>query len=363
MFLFALSALCVAVPMFAVNAAVQSPLIRAESDCAEGMVPLNVSVTNWDLSGLDAVPPRPLVRNVSIFGEFSIQVRFCEPTVHVPSHADTLLVVVHGGTYNTLYWDFAYEPETYSFRRFAGAEGFATFNVAMLGRGESEHPDPTILQIPLQAALMAELVTQARRGALPGLSRRGFRKIVGISHSLSSRVLNEVLVSFPKAVDAAILTGYAHVWSAPLAPFPGFLPARIVVPERFGNLPDKYYTSNNISIRASLYGPPNTYDPAVLQFDEANKDVVSVAEFATVGVASGKALEFRGDVFAVNGSLDGIFCTPPECGNLHDEHQFYPSAQSFESSVIRNAGHDLTLHLNAQMFFETMTKWLGRRGY
>lgn len=126
-------------------------------------------------------------------------------------------------------------------------------------------------------------------------------------------------------------TKYAHVWSAPLAPFPGFLPARIVVPERFGNLPDKYYTSNNISIRASLYGPPNTYNPAVLQFDEANKDVVSVAEFATVGIASGKALEFQGDIFAVNGLLDGLFCTTPECGNLDDERQFYPSAQSFDS--------------------------------
>lgn len=142
MFFFALSALCVAVPMLAVDAAVQSPLIPAKSDCAEGIVPLNVSTTNWDLSGLDAVPPRPLVRNASVSGEYRIQVRFCEPAVNVPSHADTLLVFVHGGTYNALYWDFAYEPETYSFRRFAGAEGFTTLNVAMLGtvRDARAHP-------------------------------------------------------------------------------------------------------------------------------------------------------------------------------------------------------------------------------
>lgn len=114
---------------------------------------------------------------------------------------------------------------------------------------------------------------------------------------------------------------------------PGFLPAREVLPARFGHLPDGYLTSNNITTRSGFYGPPGTFDPAVLQFDEGHKDLVTVNEFATLRLGETPAPEFRGDLLTVDGFFDMSFCPVPDCTNLASEAQFYPNARSFESGA------------------------------
>lgn len=103
--------------------------------CVDSLVRVHPTATNFDLRGLDvtqnALPDNTPTFNVS--GTFNIQVRFCEPTVHIAHRADTLQIFAPGATYNTVYWDIGFQPETYSYVRFAAAQGYATLNIARLG--------------------------------------------------------------------------------------------------------------------------------------------------------------------------------------------------------------------------------------
>lgn len=202
--------------------------------------------------------------------------------------------------------------------------------------------------MPLQSALWVEIIRLARVGAIPGALGRRFRTVVGIGHSLSSTMLNDLIMTAPDVLDAAIFTGvsapsvmlhqkqgssriqFSHATPSGTIIVPGFVPAREALPARFGHLPAGYLTTNTIDDRAQFYGPPGTFDPAVLQFDEAHKDLVTVNEIATSGPSEVAAPEFRGDILTVAGVFDAFFCLLSGCANLAGEVQFYPAARSVE---------------------------------
>src|ERR1700759_686911 len=52
----------------------------------------------------------------------------------------TIQVALHGATYGHLYWDFPYQPEVYSYVRWATASGYAVLNIDRIGIGRSDHP-------------------------------------------------------------------------------------------------------------------------------------------------------------------------------------------------------------------------------
>ena len=60
-------------------------------------------------------------------------------------------VLVTGTGYGPSYWDSPFEPERYSYVRAATAAGFATFNFARLGLGESERPFGLLLSADVHA--------------------------------------------------------------------------------------------------------------------------------------------------------------------------------------------------------------------
>ncbi|EJD51017.1 alpha/beta-hydrolase [Auricularia subglabra TFB-10046 SS5] len=307
---------------------IQSPL-TATPRCVDSIAQITASAMNYDLSS-GSVPENA---TVPVSGTFGIQLRFCEPTVTVASRADTLQVLVPGITYNTQYWDSGFEPEYYSYARFAAAQGYATLNMARLGYGQSDHPDPVaIAQTPLGVAILQEIVKAARGGSLPGAAR-GFETVLGIAHSYGSVLLNGLIIGAPDLIDAAVFTGYSHDLSklAEVAAIAGLGPARDLAPARFGDLPEGYLTTANASSRAlGLYGPAAPYDGAMLAFDEAHKDTTTTGEFLTIAAPVAAAPEFRGDVLTVNGAADHIFCAKPGCEDLADEARFYPAARSVE---------------------------------
>ncbi|KZV90281.1 alpha/beta-hydrolase [Exidia glandulosa HHB12029] len=260
-----------------------------------------------------------------------------------------------------------FEPDTYSWVRWASAHGYATLNMDRLGYGESDHPDPaTVIQPPFDAAFMAQIIRLGRAGRVAG-APGPFKKIVYVGHSFGSRVGNEVISTFPDLVDAAILTGYGHKIGNPGDV--AFQPAKEVDPVRFGDLPSGYVTSVDAESRAAgFYGPQGTFDPAMLAYDEAHKDTASVGELAFLtgtkdGIVGRPAPDFKGDVFAVSGDSDLFVCTEPKCTNLASEEQFYPAARSFEFAVIPDAGHCLHLHFTAPILYNTTLDWLNRHGY
>ena len=121
----------------------------------------------------------------------------------------------------------------------------------------------------------------------------------------------------------------------------GLIPVNQANITRFRNLPDGYLTTQNITSRSVFYGPPGTFDPAVLQFDEGHKDTVSIGEFNTLFSSSVTASQFRGDVLAANGGFDTAFCIQPDCANIAQETQFYPNAKSFESGGLLSYAYEL----------------------
>lgn len=119
--------------------------------------------------------------------------------------------------------------------------------------------------------------------------------------------------------------------------------ARDIDPSRFGDLPPGYVTLANASSRAgAYYGPPGTYDPAALAFDEAHKDTVALGEFITQTALMVAAPQFAGDVLTVNGGDDLFFCSQPGCANTGTEARFYPAANSVEWGELRNGLHPAT---------------------
>ncbi|EJD52270.1 hypothetical protein AURDEDRAFT_159127 [Auricularia subglabra TFB-10046 SS5] len=322
--------------------------------CVDSFVRVHPTARNFDLRGLDVTQNLPKdTATFQVSGRFSIQVRFCEPTVHVAQRVDTLQIFAPGATYSTVYWDIGFQPDTYSYVRFAAAQGYATLNI------------PRLEQIPMEVAAEIDVFRLARAGTIPGAKGRKFRTIIGVGHSLSGVTLNGVVANAPEVLQAAIFTGYSH--SGPggnLTAIAHLMPAREVDPRRFGHLPLGYLTSLNATTRsAAFYDPAGSFDPRALAFDESTKDTFSENSIEKPRTTVVAAPQFRGHVLTVNGANDGFFCDPPACENIERESEFYPKARSVNSAVIQGSGHCLNFHFAAPTLFKTIQAWLDRHGF
>ncbi|KZV98196.1 alpha/beta-hydrolase [Exidia glandulosa HHB12029] len=329
--------------------------------CVDSIAHISASAKNFNVSS-GTPPPDGDRPTVPVSGAYRLQLRFCEPSVAVKKRTDTLQVLVHGVGYNEEYWDVSFQPNTYSYARFAAAQGYATLNMARLGYGKSDHPDPeSIVQSPFEVAIIESIIKAARAGRIPGATRK-FDTIVSLGHSYGSRLLNGIIATEPTIIDAVVLSGHTHDpldISLLLAE-----PARDNNPARFGNLPVGYITTINATTRAEgFYGSPGTFDPAALASDEAHKDIGTTGEQLTVDFPVTAAPEFKGDVLTVNGAMDILSCSDPTCSNIEKEAMFYPKAKSAEAAVIPATGHALTYHLSAPKFYATIQAWLNRHGY
>ncbi|EJD51025.1 alpha/beta-hydrolase [Auricularia subglabra TFB-10046 SS5] len=349
-------------PLIVAALASSTPWTLAVPRCVDSVARFPASAINFDISS-GTLPPNA---TVPISGTFGIQIRFCEPTVDIVARADTVQVLVHGITYDTEYWDSSFEPESYSYVRFAAAQGYATINMARLGHGESDHPDPVaVVQTPFEITIIQSIINAVRSGSITGATR-GFGTVVYVGHSFGSILLNGVIASEPDLVDAAVFTGYGHdpAETGPIAGILGLGPARDIDPARFGDLPPGYLTTSNAMARAAgFYGAAGTFDPAALAFDEAHKYTVTMGEAFTLPVPVTAAPHFKGDVFTINGVDDIIYCPQPGCANLASEGQFYPAAKSVGFSVVPLTGHSLNFHLSAPAFYATLQAWLTLHGY
>jgi hypothetical protein len=63
-------------------------------------------------------------------------------------HPPAVLVLVHGITYGTWYWDLPYKPGTYSTVNYLNKHGYATLNIDRIGDGRSGHPSSAIVNAP-----------------------------------------------------------------------------------------------------------------------------------------------------------------------------------------------------------------------
>lgn len=268
-------------------------------------------------------------------------------------------LTLHGATYNHSYWDFPFQPKTYSFVQNNQGTGFATFNVDRLGMGLSDHPNPELLTIQSDSFVAHQVIQDLRNGTIGG---KTFVKVVIVGHSLGSAVSLDEAATY-QDVDGVILTGFLHqanpaaLGTIGTTIYPAFLD-----PQFSPSLAPGYLTTKP-GTRGTLFYSTLTSDPQVIAFDESTKDLVTDAEFNTFFpiIASHESSNIHVPVLLTVGEKDFPFCINSECtqsGVTALETSFYDPAAQLQINVIPNTGHDLNLHTTAGQTFDIIQSWL-----
>jgi alpha-beta hydrolase superfamily lysophospholipase len=164
-----------------------------------------------------------------------------------------------------------------------------------------------------------------------------------------------------------IITGYLHRPSNP-AVTAGNYPAN-QDPKFQGLGLDNEYLTSRPGVRGASFHSSSS-DPAVVAYDESQKDIVSrtgLLDFlGQRGVAAANNVSNRVTVpvLVVNGQQDAIFCYDASfnCADLTavtaNETPFYAAAKSFKLIMIPSSGHDLVLHPSANDSFKAIDQWI-----
>jgi alpha-beta hydrolase superfamily lysophospholipase len=279
----------------------------------------------------------------------------------------TVQLLVHGATYNHLYWDFPHADGYYSYVDAATAAGYATFDVDRIGDGNSSHPPSADVTLTAGAIALHDAVTALRTGAVDG---HPFQHVIMVGHSLGSfeAWIEEALYH---DVNAMIITGALHALtpSAPANVGNDFYPA-VDDPKFAGSGLDPGYLTTRPGTRESLFYEPATADPAVVALDEDNKDTNTVAELdGLLSLLAEPATQQPSyqdtvPVLVMVGAEDNIFCAGVTVYNCASgasvrsyESQYYPPQAHLRVAVIPDTGHDLALSTTAPITDAAMIGW------
>jgi pimeloyl-ACP methyl ester carboxylesterase len=278
---------------------------------------------------------------------------------------DTVVMLLHGGTYNHVYWDFPLEPNRYNFRRGLNLAGLATFVVDRLGTGLSSRPPSTDVTAQAAVAGFHVALQMLRAGAIGGTA---FPKVVLGGHSFGSFLAVGEVATYPGDADAVLLTGFSHNVSPegvgrviasfyPAAQDPAFAQAQPPY--------DDGYVTTMPGTRQNIFYAPATADPAVVALDEATKDVLSLTESNTSGAYLDPAVSqaIQVPVLILNGEFDTLFVCPngPPCTAgqyLAQESQFFSAQACLQTFVLSDAGHSLNLFPKAHQAWNAAAEWI-----
>lgn len=276
----------------------------------------------------------------------------------------TIQITLHGSTYSHLYWDWPFQPETYSYVRRATAAGYAVLNLDRIGIGQSDHPPAADVTIGANAYVVHQIVQQLRGGDLvvPSFGRVRASRVALVGHSLGSVISIQEAATYGD-VDGVVLTGVSHTITPVLGDVLSTLYPANLDPRFAGrNIPDGYLTSQP-GARGIFYYLPSA-DPLVVAIDEQTKETTTTGELNTAVPALGLSGGIHVPVLVVVGDFDLAFCAAPSCsasGSLASEPGFYPADACAEAVVIPNAGHDLNLQFQAPLAYDAVLSWMDRR--
>ncbi|MGH3836309.1 MAG: alpha/beta hydrolase, partial [Pseudonocardiaceae bacterium] len=291
--------------------------------------------------------------------------QLCRPAGSAPT---TVQLLIPGGTYNSVYWDFPYQPERYSYQRDMARHGYATFAVDRLGIGQSSKPPSPALVDSVEAASIHQVVGHLRAGRVGGVR---FDRVVLVGHSLGSGVAILEAATYHD-VDGVILTGITHLATG-LALAKGFtrsLHPSMWDPQLRRNGSDPGYATTKPGQREPLFYAASNADPQVIATDEATKDQVSLVGTGTV-VVSGfygpTSLGIDVPVLLAVGKNDSPFCgfLARDCSSAEalrqGEAPYFSPAAELSTYVLPESGHAMALHSNAGEYREATRAWLHER--
>ena len=259
----------------------------------------------------------------------------------------TLQVLVSGAGYGAAYWDFPYQPDTYSYARAALRAGDAVFNFDRLGMGLSDHPFGVALDVDTQAFVLHQAIA-----ALTDM--HDFTAVAVLGHSFGSTVTLAHALAWPEQTDGIVLTGFIHNvnpefgkamgQSITLAAFSGPLAGRLVDPTYVISKPDTRG-------RRLLYNGPDRSRGNCS--DNATRETMAAGELISISryfKDQSKALTVpvmvligEDDFVVCGGALD---CTDHAAVIAH-ERAFYPATTCPEIVVLDDTNHNANLHRNA----------------
>ncbi len=273
----------------------------------------------------------------------------------------TLAVMVSGAGYGSVYWDFPYQPDMYSFTRAALRRGLATFNFDRLGMGRSDRPFGLFLGVDNQARVLATIIETLK-------AEHPFTGVVTLGHSFGSTISLAHALTYPQNVDGIVLTGFVHNSN------PGFnlamrdgVDLAVLKGPFAGSIVDPTYIISKQNTRGNIFYTTKNVDPVVVQIDELNRQTTTIGEVISMPTyfkEQSKALTVP--AFTLIGEDDFVVCGGAvECTDHEEivawESAFFPPAACHEIVVLDDTNHNANLHLNAQGNFQLMLDWIDRR--
>ncbi len=309
-------------------------------------------------------------------GDLNIHGRLCLPAGETP---ETVMLALHGITYDNSYWNSEFEPGTYNFSEAMTGAGYVVFAIDRLGYGASTRPPAAAVTLDVQAEVTHQVITKLRDG---DVGRRAFEHVILVGHSYGTATSWRESAIHNDA-DAIIGTGWAStIQTVPLARFfAAFVPHQVAEPGRYDTVDPLYLTSlPGQRGQDYLYDLGNA-DPAMITYDdEVLKDTVPAGEGATfynryaeIPVAedpltdenlelplSDQTMDITIPTFQVNGGNELFFCGfgEEDCVDSASlqlaESEYWSPGACFRAAVTPDAGHNLNLQRNAQFTYESI---------
>jgi pimeloyl-ACP methyl ester carboxylesterase len=276
----------------------------------------------------------------------------------VPQGATTLQVLVPGGTYNNVYWDIGYDPDTLSYRLAMNKAGIATIAVDRLGSGRSTRPLSALVTVTMQATAVHAVIQSLRPR---------FGTVLLVGHSIGSATATVAAATY-RDVDGVVITGLSHHINVPSAApvFTTLVPAALDPALRDYGL-DVGYLTTRPGTRYSSFHTPGATAPGALNFDESTKGVVTAGETVDTALMSlliPMSRQITVPVMLVMGGGDANYCGPPlgaDCSSPEalraSEGPFYAPEARLRTYVVPGFGHSLNFSPNAPGYHQAVIAW------
>ncbi|MDI2027617.1 alpha/beta hydrolase [Saccharopolyspora sp. TS4A08] len=286
-----------------------------------------------------------------------------------------VLLLVHGLTYGTWYWDPPFQPGRYSTVNRLVEHGYATLNIDRVGAGRSGHPLSALITPDAAAETVHQLITRLRGGDVGGTR---YPRVGLVGHSYGTAVV-WLESALHNDADLVIGTGYSNRFRLEQGVnlLSTMLPAALhpVLPPAPWKA-DPGYLASRQGTRPQLpfFHEPGT-DPAMLDVDDRLQNPMTATEpLALSREYDGTHKGIRIPTFLINGRHDDFACGPggSSCRTTADVHAapeeleragsaladyeapgFHPHA-CLRAAVIPDAGHNTALHRNSHQTSDTI---------